>query len=77
MKGAGNTLNRLNYEPKEALALLVLKEDLTNFIDFILVVVVAHRRSLSYKCTIIGRQPTAHTHKNWTLLAPQEHQWQG
>ena len=58
MKGAGDTLNRLNDEPKEALALLAVKEDLTNFIDFILVVVVAHRRrSLSYKCMIIGRQP--------------------
>ena len=70
MKGVGDTLNRLNDEPEEALALLAVKEDLTNFIDFILVVVVAHRRSLSYKYTIIGRQPTAHTHKNWTLLAP-------
>ena len=57
MKGAGDTLNRLNDEPKEALALLAVKEDLTNFIDFILVVVAHKRRSLSYKCMIIGRQP--------------------
>ena len=33
MKGAGDTLNRLNDEPDDALALLAVREDLTNFVD--------------------------------------------
>ena len=54
MKGAGDTLNRLKDEPKDTLALLAVKEDLTN-----LVVLYWLDEGLSYKYTIIGRQPTS------------------
>ena len=33
MKGAGDTLDRLNDEPDDTLALLAVREDLTNFVD--------------------------------------------
>ena len=70
---AGDTLECLKDEPSDTLALLAVKEDLTNFVDFIHVVValVHIGRSLSYKLhDYMGRQPTDNTHKNWSLLAP-------
>ena len=74
MIGAGDTLECLNDEPKDALALLAVREDLTNFI------ILYSRRSTRHVTEtkkfilqitrLYGRQPTNNTHKNWSLLAP-------
>ena len=70
--------NRPNDEPKDVLALLAAKDDLTNFVDVVVVYfkyrhifdIVENEFALDNLHLENGRKSLNHTHRNWTQLCP-------